>query len=129
LSMLFYVVLAFVACRRVRLSDAAVIGTMMIPVFFYPSNYYLHILFIWPLLLAAWSTRDGDRSWSLIAATVLGMNDGFLPPTINYEKPDPDCDLDYVSDGTRDMDVKAVLSNSFGFGGHNASIIIKAYEG
>lgn len=71
LSMLSYVALAVVACRRVRLSDAAVIGTMMIPVFFYPSNYYLHILFIWPLLLAAWSTRDGDRSWSLIAATVL----------------------------------------------------------
>ncbi len=72
LSMLAYTLLAVFACRRARLSDAAVIGTMMIPIFFYPSNYYLHILFIWPLLLAAWNARDGDRSWSLIAATILG---------------------------------------------------------
>jgi 3-oxoacyl-[acyl-carrier-protein] synthase II len=63
------------------------------------------------------------------AACLLSIRDGKIHPTINHEDPDPDCDLDYVSDGVRDMDVKAVLSNSFGFGGHNASIIIKAYEG
>jgi 3-oxoacyl-[acyl-carrier-protein] synthase II len=63
------------------------------------------------------------------AACLLSIRDGKIHPTINHEDPDPDCDLDYVSDGVRDMDVKAILSNSFGFGGHNASIIIKAYEG
>lgn len=72
-GMLFYTLLAFFACRRARLSDAAVIGTMMIPIYFYPSNYYLHILFIWPLLLAASSTPNGDRPWSLLAASVLGF--------------------------------------------------------
>ncbi len=72
LSMLFFTVLGVWACREARLSDAAVIGTMMIPVYFYPANYYLHILFVWPLLHAA--TRDGprhDSHWALIAASVL----------------------------------------------------------
>ena len=72
LGMAFYTLLGLFACRGSRLSDAAVIGTMMIPIYFYPSNYYLHILFIWPLLLAAWSGPDGDREWALIAAAVLG---------------------------------------------------------
>jgi hypothetical protein len=72
-GMLFYTLLGLFACRGARLSDAAVIGTMMIPIYFYPSNYYLHILFIWPLLLAGWRGPDGDRDWSLIAASVLGF--------------------------------------------------------
>jgi hypothetical protein len=72
-GMLFYTLLALFACRMSRLSDAAVIGTMMIPIYFYPANYYLHILFIWPLLLAAWRGPEGDRDWSLIAAAVLGF--------------------------------------------------------
>ena len=63
--------LAFSACRRLRLSDAAVIGTMMIPIYFYPSNYYLHILFIWPLMLAAWKGSEREVEWSLVAAIVL----------------------------------------------------------
>jgi peptidoglycan/LPS O-acetylase OafA/YrhL len=46
---------------------------MMIPIYFYPANYYLHILFIWPLLLAARRGPDGDRDWSLGAAAVLGF--------------------------------------------------------
>jgi hypothetical protein len=70
-SMLFYTVLAVLACRRLRLPDAAVIGTMMIPIYFYPSNYYLHILFIWPLMLAGWGAHDRTREWSTGAATVL----------------------------------------------------------
>jgi len=72
-GMLFYTLLALLACRGSRLADAAVIGTMMIPIYFYPANYYLHILFIWPLLLAARRGPDGDRDWSLIAAAVLGF--------------------------------------------------------
>src|SRR5215471_8785933 len=50
-----------------------------------------------------------------------------VPPTINYETPDPECDLDYVPNTARQMKVNAVVSNSFGFGGHNASIIAKKF--
>jgi hypothetical protein len=71
LGMIGYTLLAIWACRRLRLADAAVIGTMMIPVYFYPSNYYLHILFVWPLLLAGMAGRRQERDWALIAATVL----------------------------------------------------------
>ena len=70
-GMLFYTLLGIVACRRLRLSDAAVIGTLMIPIYFYPANYYLHILFIWPLLLAAGAGLDRSRDWSLIAPLFL----------------------------------------------------------
>jgi 3-oxoacyl-[acyl-carrier-protein] synthase II len=56
------------------------------------------------------------------------LNDGILPPTINYETPDPECDLDYIPNKARKVSVKHVLSNSFGFGGHNATLIISAYE-
>ena len=72
-GMLFYTLLGLLACRGSRLSDAAVVGTMMIPIYFYPANYYLHILFIWPLLFAAWSGLGRDRAWSLIAASILGF--------------------------------------------------------
>ena len=55
---------------------------------------------------------------------ILAMRDGVLPPTINYETPDPECDLDYIPNTARKADVKASLSNSFGFGGHNVSLIL-----
>lgn len=71
-GMIGYTILALLACRRLRLADAAVIGTMMIPIYFYPSNYYLHILFIWPLMLASWDDGNRERQWSMIAVTVLG---------------------------------------------------------
>jgi len=58
----------------------------------------------------------------------LTLRDGVLPPTINYERQDPDCDLDYVPNEARRMDVKTVLSNSFGFGGHNATVIFRKVE-
>jgi 3-oxoacyl-[acyl-carrier-protein] synthase II len=60
--------------------------------------------------------------------TVLAMRDSILPPTINYETPDPECDLDYVPNTARPKEIKAGMSNSLGFGGHNATIIFKRYE-
>lgn len=60
-------------------------------------------------------------------ASVLALRDQIVPPTINYETPDPECDLDYVPNEARKMDVNAVLSNSLGFGGHNATIIFKKF--
>jgi 3-oxoacyl-[acyl-carrier-protein] synthase II len=54
--------------------------------------------------------------------TVLAVNKNVLPPTINYETPDPECDLDYIPNEAREAEVKVAVSNSFGFGGHNACI-------
>lgn len=54
---------------------------------------------------------------------------GVVPPTINYEHPDPECDLDYVPNTAREMPVNAVLNNSFGFGGHNATTLVKKFVG
>jgi 3-oxoacyl-(acyl-carrier-protein) synthase len=59
---------------------------------------------------------------------VKTLQDDILPPTINYETPDPECDLDYVPNVARKVRVNHILSNSFGFGGHNASIIISRYS-
>ena len=61
--------------------------------------------------------------------TVLAVRDGKLPPTINYEVEDPVCDLDYVPNESRDADVRVAVSNSFGFGGHNACVVFRKYEG
>lgn len=55
----------------------------------------------------------------------LAIKDGIAPPTINYTTPDPDCDLDYVPNESRDLDIKACLKNSLGFGGHNACLAFK----
>jgi 3-oxoacyl-[acyl-carrier-protein] synthase II len=60
---------------------------------------------------------------------LLSMRDNVLPPTINYETPDPDCDLDYVPNTARDAKVNRALSNSFGFGGQNISLIFSKYTG
>jgi 3-oxoacyl-[acyl-carrier-protein] synthase II len=60
--------------------------------------------------------------------SVLAINKGKLPATINYEIPDPDCDLDYVPNVARDAEVNYVLSNSFGFGGTNACLLFKRFE-
>jgi 3-oxoacyl-[acyl-carrier-protein] synthase II len=59
---------------------------------------------------------------------VLAMRDGIVPPTINQEFPDPDCDLDYVPNVSREKKVDVALSNSFGFGGHNVSLVVKRYN-
>jgi 3-oxoacyl-[acyl-carrier-protein] synthase II len=60
---------------------------------------------------------------------VLALRDQILPPTINYENPDPDCDLDYVPNQSRRAEIECVLSNSFGFGGTNAALLFKRYSG
>ena len=62
-----------------------------------------------------------------LAATVLSMEKGFIHPTINYDTPDPDCDLDYVPNTARNVRFNCALSNSLGFGGHNAALIVKRY--
>ncbi len=61
-------------------------------------------------------------------ATALTIKNGIIPPTINYENPDPDCDLDYVPNKAIEYPVKVAISNSFGFGGTNACLAFKAYE-
>ena len=63
------------------------------------------------------------------AYTALAVHEGVLPPTINYEEPDPECDLDYVPNRAREATVDAVLSNSFGFGGTNATLLLTRYKG
>ncbi len=60
-------------------------------------------------------------------ASILAIENGILPPTINYEVPDPDCDLDYIPNEARHVAIEAAMSNSFGFGGHNATLIFKRY--
>ena len=60
--------------------------------------------------------------------TVLAIKHGIIPPTINYETPDPECDLDYVPNVARRAEVRTAMSNSFGFGGTNACLVLKAYE-
>jgi len=59
----------------------------------------------------------------------LAIHEGVLPPTINYATADPDCDLDYIPNEAREADVRVAVSNSFGFGGHNASIVLRRFEG
>lgn len=62
-------------------------------------------------------------------ATVKTLQEGRVHPTINLTNPDPDCDLDYVADGPRNVEIKRALSNSLGFGGHNASLAVEKWTG
>jgi 3-oxoacyl-(acyl-carrier-protein) synthase len=58
---------------------------------------------------------------------IKAMETGIIPPTINYQTPDPDCDLDYVPNAARERRVDTFMSNAFGFGGHNAVLILKRF--
>ena len=59
----------------------------------------------------------------------LAIHEGVLPPTINYDTPDPECDLDYIANEAREADIRIAVSNSFGFGGHNACLVLCRFEG
>ncbi|HLJ82045.1 MAG TPA: beta-ketoacyl-[acyl-carrier-protein] synthase II, partial [Ktedonobacterales bacterium] len=59
-----------------------------------------------------------------IAVTALALHDGVMPPTINYATPDPECDLDYVPNQARSKPISVAMSNSMGFGGHNAVVVL-----
>lgn len=61
--------------------------------------------------------------------SLLALTHGFIPPTIHWRSPDPECDLDYVTEGSRQADLRVVLSNSFAFGGNNTTVIFGKYEG
>jgi 3-oxoacyl-[acyl-carrier-protein] synthase II len=60
---------------------------------------------------------------------VKAIEEGVAPPTINLEHPDPQCDLDYIPEGARELDIEYAMSNSFGFGGHNVSLLVKRFRG
>ncbi len=60
--------------------------------------------------------------------SLLAIRDGIIPPTINYEHPDPDCDLDYTPNIARPAELRYVISNSFGFGGHNSTLVVGGYD-
>jgi 3-oxoacyl-[acyl-carrier-protein] synthase II len=61
--------------------------------------------------------------------TLLAIRDGIIPPTINYEVPDPECDLDYVPNVARRQPLTVAMSNAFGFGGTNATLIFRKFSG
>ena len=60
---------------------------------------------------------------------VLAIHHGIIPPTTNYETPDPDCDLDYVPNVPRELDCRHVMNNNFGFGGQNVALVASRFEG
>jgi len=64
-----------------------------------------------------------------LAACALAMRDSIIPPTINLDNPDPECDLDYTPHVAREKKVRVALNNSFGFGGHNATLVVKEFLG
>ncbi len=64
-----------------------------------------------------------------LVATVMSVHEDVVHPTRNYENPDPECDLDYVPEGARELPVRVAISNSFGFGGHNATLVVRKFKG
>ena len=70
----------------------------------------------------------GASGGAELIATILSVNHNTIHPTINYEVPDPECDLNYTPNKAVEKEINYALSNSFGFGGHNASIIVAKYR-
>jgi 3-oxoacyl-[acyl-carrier-protein] synthase II len=64
-----------------------------------------------------------------LAICALAIKHGVIPPTINLETADPECDLDYVPNTARQSKVRVAINNSFGFGGHNTAVLVKVYDG
>jgi 3-oxoacyl-[acyl-carrier-protein] synthase II len=64
-----------------------------------------------------------------MAACAMTIRDGIIPPTINLENPDPECDLDYTPNKAKEKKVRVIMNNSFGFGGHNATLVATAFDG
>jgi 3-oxoacyl-[acyl-carrier-protein] synthase II len=64
-----------------------------------------------------------------MAACALAIRDSVIPPTVNLENPGEECDLDYTANVAREKKVRVALNNSFGFGGHNATLVARAFEG
>jgi 3-oxoacyl-[acyl-carrier-protein] synthase II len=64
-----------------------------------------------------------------MAACALAIRDGVIPPTTNLENPDPQCDLDYTPNVAKEKKLRVVVNNSFGFGGHNATLVATAFDG
>jgi len=62
-------------------------------------------------------------------STALTIKEGIVPPTINYEFPDPECDLNYVPNQAIEKNIDVAISNSFGFGGHNITLVLKKFTG
>jgi 3-oxoacyl-[acyl-carrier-protein] synthase II len=60
---------------------------------------------------------------------VMALREGIIPPTINLQNPDPECDLDYVPNQARRKEVRIAITNAFGFGGHNSVLVLKRWEG
>ena len=70
----------------------------------------------------------GASGGAELVAVICAMLNNVVPPTINLNTPDPECDLDYVPNKARDLSIRVAMSNSFGFGGHNACIVVRRFE-
>jgi 3-oxoacyl-[acyl-carrier-protein] synthase II len=69
----------------------------------------------------------GAAGGAELIATAMAIQEGIIPPTINLDTPDPDCDLDYVPNKPRRAKIKVAMSNALGFGGHNATLVVKKF--
>ena len=76
------------------------------------------------MLQHVWFIQRSGLSLRCVAS-VLALRNGVVPPTINLDNPDPECDLDYAPLQARKMDIDVAMSNSLGFGGHNAAIVLR----
>jgi 3-oxoacyl-[acyl-carrier-protein] synthase II len=63
-----------------------------------------------------------------LIASILAINHGIVPPTINYDEPDPECDLNYTPNVPEEREIYAAVSNTFGFGGHNAVLAVSRFQ-